>query len=60
MTVYYLLPTLLLLIGLMLFLPNWKPEVKWIGKFLTGIALIVLAIMFLSGHVHHLFGRWPA
>jgi chromate transport protein ChrA len=48
MTVYYVLPVLLLLLGLVLFLPNWKPEVKWIGKFLTGIALIVLAIMFLA------------
>lgn len=59
MYIYLLLPPLvLLLIGLMLYLPNGHAKRERIGWVLTLIALVVLALIFLSGHWHHLLGRW--
>jgi hypothetical protein len=60
MSIYIVAPVVLLLIGLVLFLPNWNPKVVWIGKVLTCIALIVLALGFVGTHYHHLIGKWPS
>jgi hypothetical protein len=53
------LPLVLLVTGLLLYLPDGHPKRERVGWVLTLIALLVLALSFLNGHLRHLWGRWP-
>jgi hypothetical protein len=54
MTIFIYLPYLILLFGLLLFLPAWKnPKVGQIGWFITRIGLIAVAVALLTGHGSH-------
>jgi len=51
MTIFILVPYLILLIGLVMFLPPWtNPKIGQIGWFVTRIGLIAVSIMLLTGH----------
>jgi hypothetical protein len=61
MTFFIVIPYLILLIGLVMYLPSWKnPKVGQMGWFITRIGFIAVSIMLLTGHGHALpWARLP-
>jgi hypothetical protein len=58
MTLFILVPYLILLIGLAMYAPPWKsPKVLQVGWFITRIGLIAVSIALLTDHGHHLWLR---
>jgi len=54
MTIFICMPYLILLLGLLLYLPDWKsPKAGQIGWFIARIGFIAVAIALLTGHGQH-------
>ena len=55
MTFFILVPYLILLVGLVMYVPAWtNPKVGQIGWFITRIGLIAVSIMLLTRNGHTL------